>query len=130
MSIVQDLCTRARHRGHTPFQLIQKIGRLERENDGMACQMVGLTTENGELRAERNQLGQQLDTARIELSGAREDLAAQTAELIALRAFKANVLAVSVPAVGTRQVEPDDRPTEPAGINVRPLWDALRDHAA
>ncbi|MEV0779237.1 hypothetical protein [Streptomyces sp. NPDC050428] len=130
MSIVQDLRTRARHRGRTPFQLIQKVGRLERENDGMACQLVGLTTEVGELLVARNQLERQLDEAGIELSGARQDLAEQETELVALRAFKANVLAVSVPTVGDREVTPDDRPTEPAGIDVRPLWDALREHAA
>ncbi|MGW1015638.1 hypothetical protein [Streptomyces niveus] len=130
MSIVQDLRTRARHRGLTPFQLIQKIGRLERENDGMACQLVALTTEIGELLAERNQLEQQLDTAGIELSGAREDLAEQNAELAALRAFKANTLAITVPATGSRDIETGEQPTEPAGINVRPLWDALRSHAA
>lgn len=125
MSIIQDLRTRARHRGCTPFQLTQKIGRLERENDNLACQLVGLTTEIGELLAERNQLEQQLDTAGIELSGAREDLAAQEAELAALRAFKANTLAITIPATGIRDIETGEQPTEPAGIDVRPLWDAL-----
>lgn len=74
MSIVQDLRTRARHRGRTPFQLIQKIGRLERENDGMACQLVGLTTEVGELLAERNQLERQLDTDRTAATATIERL--------------------------------------------------------
>ncbi|MFF2940850.1 hypothetical protein ACFVSQ_13505 [Streptomyces niveus] len=130
MSIVQELRTRARHRGCTPFQLIQKIGRLERENDNLACQLVGLTTEIGERLVERNQLEQQLDEAGIELSGAREDLAAQEVELRALRAFKANTLAITVPATGSRDIETGEQPTEPAGVNVRPLWDALRKHAA
>jgi hypothetical protein len=45
VSIVQDLRTRGRHRGKTPWQLVQTIGRLEREADENTCQMVAMATE-------------------------------------------------------------------------------------
>ncbi|MGW7053071.1 hypothetical protein [Streptomyces sp. NPDC054887] len=124
MSVAQDLRTRAKHRGFTPWQLVQKIGRLEREADDRTCQLVALTTAIGEFQAERNQLEAQLDTAGIELSGAREDLAAAHRELTELRAFKANVTAVDSPT-GHRDIDPDDQPTHPAGINVTTLREAL-----
>lgn len=73
MSLTQDIATKARHRGLTPWQLVQKIGRLEREADTRTCQLVALTTEVDGLKSERDQLEQQLDTAGIELSGERED---------------------------------------------------------
>lgn len=86
----------------TPWQLVQKIGRLEREADETTCQMVAMATEIDELRAERNQIEAQLDEAGIELSGAREDrrtaeqqMRDRAAELTALRQFKANVCSVS-----------------------------------
>ncbi|MGW0312073.1 hypothetical protein [Streptomyces flavidovirens] len=122
MTIAQDLRTRARHRGLTPWQLVQKIGRLEREADDLTCQMVALSTENGELRAARNELEAQLDTAGIDLSGVREDLAAAERELVELRAFKANVTSVDVPA-GHRDIDPDDQPT--GTIPVKTLQAAL-----
>lgn len=46
---------------------------------------------------------------------------AAKAELAELRAFKANVTAVTVPA-GHRDIAPGDRPTQP--VRVRALWDA------
>ncbi|NUL13256.1 hypothetical protein [Streptomyces lunaelactis] len=52
------------------------------------------------------------------------DLDAQTAELNELRAFKANAEKVSQ-AAGQRDVDPDDQPTHPTGIDVTTLWDAL-----
>lgn len=45
-------------------------------------------------------------------------------ELQELRAFKANHTKVSAPP-GHRDIDPGDHPTEPTGIHVRPLWDAL-----
>ncbi|GGU52161.1 hypothetical protein [Streptomyces lavendofoliae] len=118
MSIAQDLRTRARHRGLTPWQLIQKIGRLEREADSTACQLVAMATEIDGLRRERNELEAQLDDAGIDLSGALEDLRAAEVELRELRAFKANTTAVSAPA-STRDIDPGDQPTAPV-----PLWKA------
>ena len=53
------------------------------------------------------------------------ELAAQTRELNQLRAFRDNTLAVSVLAVGQRDIDPDDQPTAPAGINVTTLWAAM-----
>ena len=47
-----------------------------------------------------------------------------TREVTALRSELANLRAVSAP-VGVRDVDPDDRPTEPTGIPVRTLRDDL-----
>jgi hypothetical protein len=86
VSIAQDLRTRVRHRGKTPWQLVKTISRLEREADERTCHLVAMATENDELRAERNQLEAQLDTAGIELSGARHDLHVASKETLRLQA--------------------------------------------
>lgn len=57
-----------RHRGKTPAQ-------LRAELDEADCLLIGLATEIDEARRGRNEVEAQLDTAGIELSGAREDLA-------------------------------------------------------
>jgi hypothetical protein len=62
------------------------------------------------------------DTAEHLAGEYAQQLAAQEAELRALRAFKANVCAVDQPA-GQRDIDPDDQPTQP--VDVRPLWQAL-----
>ncbi|MFJ2961230.1 hypothetical protein ACIPIC_02835 [Streptomyces collinus] len=102
MSVVQDLRTRAKHRGFTPWQLIQKIGRLEREADAKDCDLVAMATRIAELTAERNQLEEQLDTAAVDYSTALDDLriarneTARTQEaLTATKAQLANATAVS-----------------------------------
>ncbi|WP_432027406.1 hypothetical protein [Streptomyces sp. 1222.5] len=123
MSITQDLRTRAKHRGKTPWQLVQTIGRLERQADVRECELVGLATRVSELYAERNQLEQQLDEAGIELSGAREDLRQAREELAAYRAAEANATRVDVPPMVRDTSDPADQATAP--IDVRPLWEAL-----
>ncbi|MEF9521356.1 hypothetical protein [Streptomyces sp. RB13] len=102
MSIAQDFRTRAKHRGLTPWQLIQKIGRLEREADNRTCLMVEMATHIDELTAQRNQLEDQLDIASIDLSTALDDLriarqeTARTQDaLTATEAKLANATAVS-----------------------------------
>jgi uncharacterized coiled-coil DUF342 family protein len=102
VSVAQDLRTRAKHRGLTPWQLIQKIGRLEREADKRTCQLVAMATEIDELRAERNQLEQDFDRAAVDYATALDDLriarseTARTQEaLIATKALLANATAVS-----------------------------------
>lgn len=102
MSIAQDIRTKVSHRGLTPWQLVQKIGRLEREADNRTCLMVEMATRIDELTAERNQLEDQLDTAAIDLSTALDDLriarqeTARTQDaLTATQAQLANATAVS-----------------------------------
>lgn len=102
MSIAQDLRTKVSHRGLTPWQLIQKIGRLEREADNRTCAMVEMATRIDELTAERNQLEQQLDTAAVDLSTAlddariaRQETARTLDALTATQAQLANATAVS-----------------------------------
>jgi uncharacterized coiled-coil DUF342 family protein len=90
VSIAQDLRTRAKHRGFTPWQLIQKIGRLEREADKRTCQLVAMATEIDELRAERDQLEQDFDKAAIDYAAALDDLRIARGETArALEAFTA-----------------------------------------
>ncbi|MFJ3812227.1 hypothetical protein ACIPWE_38430 [Streptomyces sp. NPDC090073] len=123
MSITQDLRTRRKHRGKTPWQLVQTIGRLERQADARECELVGLATRVSELYAERNQLEQQLDEAGIELSGAREDLRQVREQLAAYRAAEANAHRVDVPPMVRDTSDPADQATAP--IDVRPLWEAI-----
>ncbi|MEU0393867.1 hypothetical protein ABZ208_13990 [Streptomyces sp. NPDC006208] len=113
MSILDTVRGHGRHRGKTPAQ-------LRRELDTALCELVGAATRIGELWAERNQLEHLLDQAGIELSGIRLDLDEAERELTELRAFKANVTAVSQPA-GQRDIDPADQATAP--IDVRPLWE-------
>ncbi|MGY4901122.1 hypothetical protein [Streptomyces sp. 900116325] len=106
------------HRSKTPAQ-------LRAELDDATCTLIALTTEIESLTVQRNSLEAQLDSAGIELSGAREDVATQTAELIALRAFRDNATAVTV-GLGERDTSAmEDQATTPVGIDVKPLWEAL-----
>lgn len=129
MSVVQDLRTRAKHRGLTPWQLIQKIGRLEREADEATCQMVAIATENDELRAERNQLEADFDKAAIDYSAALQDRDEWRDEALALRArfgaqiaAEANANRVTVPPMERDTTAIEDQATGP--IYVQTLRDA------
>jgi predicted component of type VI protein secretion system len=51
-------------------------------------------------------------------------VAALEAEVRELRAELADARAITVPS-WVRDIDPDDQPTHPAGIDVRPLWSAL-----
>lgn len=64
------------------------------------------------------------DEAEARAASAERQLSEMTKELVALRAFRDNVNAVDVPQVGAREVDPDDHPTDPQGIDVRALWEA------
>lgn len=130
MSILQDLRTRGQHRGMTAWQLVQKIGRLERESDDRTCHLVELTTAVGELTAERDLLQQQLDAAGIEVSSCRLDCQELHDEVLRLRArltpylaAEANAQAVTVPPMVRDTTAIEDQATGP--IDVRPLWEAL-----
>lgn len=70
MSTVLDLIPWPRKAKHDPDTIIR---RLRKDIDQADCQLISLTTEIDELKAERTQLEAQLDQAGIELSGARED---------------------------------------------------------
>lgn len=129
MSLAQDIATKAKHRGLTPWQLVQKIGRLERALDRSKCDGMDLATQVSELTARRNEIADRLDQVVIELADIHVALAADRAELLELRAFKANILAINAPA-GTRDIDPDDQPTHPQGIDVKPLWERYGKGAA
>lgn len=123
---------RARHRGLTPRQLVQKISRLECEADNTACTIVGLATEVDELKRQRNDLKDSLDAVAIEYSGALEDLhvakemnARLQAEIARLRADLANATAITVPQMERDTAAIEDQATAP--IDVRTLRQAAED---
>lgn len=131
MSLLQDVRAKARHRGLTPWQLVQKIGCLEREADDAACRMVAMATEIDELRAERDRLAEELDTTQVDLAVVREDRDDWRDEVLALRArfgaqiaAEANANAVTVPPMVRDTTAIEDQATGP--IDVRTLW-AARD---
>jgi chromosome segregation ATPase len=130
VSIAQDLRTRAKHRGMKPWELIQKIGRLEREADNLACQLVAMATEVDGLKRERNDLKDSLDAAGIERSGALEDLRTEREETARLRAELANRDAITVQPMERDTTAIEDQATAPAGVDVRPLWEALATNPA
>jgi regulator of replication initiation timing len=126
VSIGQDLRTRRRHRGKTPWQLVQTIGRLEREANAAACQLVALATEVDHLRAERNQLAARLDETTVANQATIDDLTAERGELLAqlaaVRAAEANAHRVTVPPMVRDTTAIEDQATEP--IPVLPLREA------
>ncbi|MFD9070581.1 hypothetical protein [Streptomyces lasiicapitis] len=123
MSVLQDLRTRARHRGYTPWQLIQKIGLLEREAEDRTCRMIGMATQIDELTEERNRYRDDFDRAAGAYSGILEDLRDVTAEAAALRsqlapylAAEANANAVSLPPLERDTSNRADQATEPIPV--------------
>ncbi|MGW1389998.1 hypothetical protein [Streptomyces griseoluteus] len=134
MTITQDIRTRRKHRGKTPWQLVQTIGRLEREADQQTCHLVALATENDELRADRNRVANQLNETVLAHQATVDDLTAERDllrhRLAALRlrfgpelAAEANANAVTVPPMVRDTSDPADQATAP--IDVKPLWTAL-----
>lgn len=131
MSIAQDLRTRRKHRGKSPWQLVQTIGRLEREADDRTCQMVAMATEIDELRADRNQKAEELDKAAIDYSNLLGDRDEWREQALALWerfgpqiAAEENATATSVPPSYRDTSDPADQATQP--IDVKPLWEAFR----
>lgn len=129
MSLLQDVKAKAKHRGLTPWQLVQKIRRLEAGLDEATCKVIELTTEVDELKAARNQLEADFDQAAIDLSGSREDLHAAEEEIAYLRkrlapflAAEANATTITVSPMVRDTSAIEDQATGP--IDVRALWQA------
>jgi uncharacterized coiled-coil DUF342 family protein len=133
VSIVQDLRTRRRHRGKSPWQLVQTIGRLEREADENTCQMVAMATENDELRTDRNRIAAQreedaiaaaatIDNLTAERDGLAEELAALKHRFGAQIAAEANANRIDVPPMVRDTSAIEDQATGP--IYVRTLREA------
>jgi DNA replication initiation complex subunit (GINS family) len=126
VSFGQHFRTRGKHRGQTPRQLIQTIGRLEREANAATCQIVALATEVDQLTAERNELSARLDETVLANQAAIDDLTAERdellAELAAVRAVEANAHRITVPPMVRDTAVIEDQATEP--IPVLPLREA------
>jgi septal ring factor EnvC (AmiA/AmiB activator) len=134
MNLAQDLRTRAKHRGMKPWELIQKIGRLERESaakdreaDALTCTLVQLATEVDGLKRERNDLKDSLDAAAVDYAGLNQDLEAANAEVARLRdelaphrAAEANVNAVDVPPMERDTSAVEDQATAPIEVLTLP----------
>lgn len=133
MALLQNVRSKARHRGLTPWQLVQKIRRLEQGLDETTCKVIELATENDVLKAERSWLEGEFDSAAIDRSAALEDLRAAEDEIAYLRqrlapflAAEANTHRVDVPPMERDTTDPADQATGP--IYVQPLWEALNVH--
>lgn len=144
MTLAQDLKTRGKHRGLTPWQLVQKIGRLERdvrklqqEADKVTPMAARLDEQAMAIDSLRGQLdiaksikdtvnakAERFDEAESRADTAEQMLAGQTAELYELRAFRDNATAVTLPPAERDTSEVEDQATAPEGIDVRPIWEA------
>lgn len=116
MSFVDMVRTSGRHRGLSPVQLLQKIARLERAVTRAKFAAIAYATEATDLRAERDQLEQQLDAAGIEISGHLHGLEIARQEGIRLQAALDNATSVSV-ASGVRDIWPGEDPTYPIDVS-------------
>ena len=90
---------------------------------GLRLQITDAETARDRANEKANRLSE-ADTLRERAEQAMADL---KDELLELRAFKARTLAITVPPMH-RDIDPGDQATEPTGIDVRPLWEALRPH--
>ena len=102
---------------------------LEQGLDEVTCKLIALTTENDELKAERNRLEDDFDQAAIDRSAALEDLQAAQDEIDYLRkrlapflSAQANANRVDVPPMERDTSAIEDQATGP--INVTALWEA------
>ena len=73
MTLLDTVRAHGKHRKATRLELVEKVGRLERELADRESLLREAATTLGETIGERNQLQDQLDEAGIELSGERED---------------------------------------------------------
>lgn len=116
MSLLDIARAPGRHRGLSPAQLLRKIGRLERAVTRAKFTAITYATEATDLRAERDQLEQQLDDAGIKISGLLLDLDRARNEGIRLKAALDNATSVHVSA-GIRNIDADDQPTHPIDVS-------------
>lgn len=103
---------------------VDEVDRLRHELAGAGHCIASLRQQLTAARAAEdraNAKAVRVDEAEARATAAEQQAAAMDTELAQLRAFKANVTAVSAPA-GVRDIDPDDHPTQP--IPVRTLWDA------
>ncbi|MFE2140249.1 hypothetical protein ACFXA3_00520 [Streptomyces sp. NPDC059456] len=112
MSLADIVRPHGRHRGATIRELHNRIEALQTSRRVLKSNMAALAAENSLLQ-------RQLDTAGIELSGARLDLETAEREGIRLQAALDNATRLSVRASWARDIDPGDEPTHP--IDVREI---------
>lgn len=91
------------------------LAELRDENRRLLAIVAGSDAAFTQLHQERRQALDDADRMRARAIAAESELAGMQAELDALRAFKANATAVSIPA-GERDIDPGDQPTQPVPI--------------
>ena len=91
------------------------LAELRDENRRLLRIVAGSDAAFAQLRQERRKALDVADEMRVRAVAAEKEAKEMRAELLALRAFKANVTAVSVPA-GERDIDPGDQPTQPVPI--------------
>lgn len=109
---------------------VDEVARLRHQLAGVGHLIKGLRLQVADAETARdraNAKAGRYDEAEARANAAEQAAAELKDELLELRAFKARTLAVTVQPMH-RDIDPDDHPTEPTGINVQPLWDALRQH--
>lgn len=149
MSTVDTIRSVAAHRGMSCLELHQKLGEQAREIrvlrsraqlvtvaearvDKQAHTIHANGLQIGDLRMRLEDATQKRDAANAKAvrcdeaearaHAAEQRMADMRAELLALRAFKANVTSVSAPAVGERDDhDPEDRATRPLPVIAMPL---------
>ncbi|TXS21417.1 hypothetical protein EAO71_27340 [Streptomyces sp. ms191] len=96
------------HRSASPSE-------LRDENRRLLKIVAGSDDAFARLRQDRRAALDAADRLRVRAVTAENEVASMRAELLALRAFKANVNAVTIPA-GERDIDPGDQPTQPVPI--------------
>ncbi|MEU0665709.1 hypothetical protein ABZ508_26485 [Streptomyces lavendulocolor] len=109
-------------RGRGQHRAADEIQRLREENRRHLTWRMAADDAFALLQQERREaldLADQLRTRAIEAETAADcalaDAEAMRAELLELRAFKANATAISAPA-STRDIDPGDQPTQPIPV--------------
>lgn len=95
-----------------------EVARLRHQLQGAGFLIAGLRQQVTDARAAEDRA----NAKATRLDEAEAYAKAVEQELNELRAFKANATAISAPA-GQRDIDPDDQPTHPQGIDVSELRD-------
>lgn len=102
---------------------VDEVARLRHQLEGAGLLIRGMrlqVAQAEDARDKANAKANLLQEADTRAAAVEARMRAMTEELTALRAFKANVIAVDSPT-GHRDIDPDDQPTHPSGINVMTL---------
>jgi hypothetical protein len=112
------------HRSASPRQLRAENRTLRARQDAADDFFARLIEDRDAVHAAYETARQRYVDAELVVVCQQHELGLLEAKVTALEADLANLRAISAPA-GTRDVDPDDQPTEPTGIPVQTLHEAL-----